>query len=321
MIIENLYKQVLIDPALSNCNNLYIVSGYASATMAYHHLNDLLENLPDLKINLIIGMARIDGIAYSNHKGFQGLQNNYSKNFKCSYIYQNHPVHSKIYTWCNAGNPLYGFIGSANYTQTAFFGNKQREVLASCDPNITFEYFKCLIPDSIDCNFNEIENYVKICNDKDYARGIRREIEGIDNERFSDLTNDLENVSVSFLDREGDLPSTSGLNWGQREGREKNQAYIRLVSSIYNTEFFPPRGIEFTVRTDDAKIFVCKRAQDNGKAIETPLNNSYLGEYFRYRLGLSNGQFIKKQDLINYGRTDVTFYKIDDETFLMDFSV
>ena len=34
-----------------------------------------------------------------------------------------------------------------------------------------------------------------------------------------------------------------------------------------------------------------------------------------------NGAFVTKEDLERYGRTDVTFYKIDDEQFFMDFSV
>ena len=63
------------------------------------------------------------------------------------------------------------------------------------------------------------------------------------------------------------------------------------------------------------------RAQDNGKAIETYGNNSQLGLYFRKRLGLPSGAFVTLIDLKKYGRTDVTFYKIDDENFFMDFSV
>lgn len=41
----------------------------------------------------------------------------------------------------------------------------------------------------------------------------------------------------------------------------------------------------------------------------------------RNRLGLANGQYVTRQDLERYGRTDVDFYKIDEETFYMDFSV
>ena len=79
--------------------------------------------------------------------------------------------------------------------------------------------------------------------------------------------------------------------------------------------------MHFTINTDDNKTLIATRAQQNGKAIHTPHNNSLIGEYFRMRLGLPNGAFVQKEDLIRYGRTDVDFYKIDDETYYMDFSV
>lgn len=48
--------------------------------------------------------------------------------------------------------------------------------------------------------------------------------------------------------------------------------------------------------------------------------NSELGEYFSYRLGLPSGAKVTKEDLERYGRTDVDFYKLDEETYYMDFS-
>lgn len=66
---------------------------------------------------------------------------------------------------------------------------------------------------------------------------------------------------------------------------------------------------------------ICVRAQDGGKGLHTTLNNSLLGEYFRYRLGVKNGEFVTREHLLKYGRTDVDFYKIDDENYYMDFSV
>jgi hypothetical protein len=46
-----------------------------------------------------------------------------------------------------------------------------------------------------------------------------------------------------------------------------------------------------------------------------------MGEYFRNRLGLANGALVTLNDLQRYGRTDITFYKIDEESFYLDFSV
>lgn len=72
--------------------------------------------------------------------------------------------------------------------------------------------------------------------------------------------------------------------------------------------------------TDDGHNLLLRVEQQNNKAITTPLSNAQLGEYFRNRLGLSNGAFVTKQNLLDYGRIDVTFFKIDDEEFYMDFS-
>ncbi|OGR47579.1 MAG: hypothetical protein A2021_00220 [Elusimicrobia bacterium GWF2_52_66] len=128
-------------------------------------------------------------------------------------------------------------------------------------------------------------------------------------------------VKVPLLAKDGTLPERSGLNWGQRpeERRQPDQAYIRLPAEIYKTDFFPPIGQDFIVRTDDRKILTCHRAQQNGKGIHTS-NNSLLGQYFRNRLGLAEGEFVKKEYLEKYGRSDIGFYKIEDETYYMDFS-
>lgn len=57
------------------------------------------------------------------------------------------------------------------------------------------------------------------------------------------------------------------------------------------------------------------------KALTTPLGNSLLGEYFRRRLGVGNGEFVSIENLQEYGRDDVAFTKIDEEQYYMDFSM
>ena len=134
-------------------------------------------------------------------------------------------------------------------------------------------------------------------------------------------TNDLDSVTLSLLTRDGVPGRRSGLNWGQRKGREPNQAYIHLPSKIAQTGFFPLEKQHFTAITDDRHQLTLRVEQQNNKAITTPVRNSDLGEYFRNRLGLPNGAYVNLSDLEQYGRTDVKFIKLDDETFYMDFSV
>ena len=325
MFSENLFDEVLLQPAKSGANKLYVVSGYATAAMALRHLEMLRENNCGVEIELIVGMSSLDGLSQTNHRGFQELvQTSYNGVFSCSYLTEMPPVHSKIYSWFCDDKPFCGFIGSANYTQTAF-GKRQREVMATADPQKGFDYFQELVPQTIYCDNIEAENIVQIYNARSYTRA-RRETEAIQQQEATTATLEtgligLSSVKLTFLDKAGNLPQISGLNWGQRPGRNRNQAYIKLPADITRTDFFPNRPIQFTVLTDDEKILTCARAQDNGKAIHTPQNNSQMGEYFRNRLGVPNGSPILLEDLIKYGRTDVSVYKIDDETYCMDFSV
>lgn len=87
------------------------------------------------------------------------------------------------------------------------------------------------------------------------------------------------------------------------------------------TGFFPTGGQQFTVQTDDHKSLILRIEQANDKALTTPLGNSLLGEYFRRRLGVGNGEFVSIENLQEYGRDDVAFTKIDEEQYYMDFSM
>lgn len=93
-----------------------------------------------------------------------------------------------------------------------------------------------------------------------------------------------------------------------------------MPSYIARSGFFPLNKQHFTAVTDDGHQLILRVEQQNDKAITTPLSNAQLGEYFRKRLGKSYGEYIWRSDLESYGRTNVTFYKLDDEQYYMDFS-
>lgn len=325
MLSDKLYKKVLVDPVSAGADELYVVSGYATSAMAFHHLNNLKTDLnKDVKVNLIVGMCSLDGLSVSNHRGFKKImEDDFAGSFSCSYVTNLPPVHSKVYSWCRKGAPVAGFVGSANYTQSAFYG-KNRECLTDADPGRCLKYFNSLIRDTIYCTHNEAESQIAIYADAKFARYKRpsKAEEAVPTGAAAPKIAGVEHVRVSFLAKDGTLPQRSGLNWGQRpdEGRDPDQAYIRLPADISRTDFFPSRPLHFIVQTDDGKILTCSRAQDNGKAIHTPHNNSLIGQYFKNRLGLSEGAVVKKEHLLSYGRTDVDFYKIEDETYYMDFS-
>ncbi len=321
---DYLFNETLINPVTEGADKLLIISGYATSAMAFHHLESIRQINKSIEIELIVGMCVQDGLSLTNHKGFQKLSND-AANFQCSYLAQRPPIHSKVYVWLKNNSPFIGFTGSANYTQNAFL-RVQREVLAECDAKSGLEYFQSLIAETIYCDHQDAENFVQVYRERQNLLKSRQQVIAEREEQLEEVPDletlsTLDKVCVSFLDRNGDLPQTSGLNWGQRKGREPNQAYIKLPAEVYHTDFFPERTIHFTVLTDDNKVLICTRAQDNGKAIHTPHNNSLLGEYFRNRLGVPNGSPVQTNHLAAYGRHDVCFFKIDDETYFMDFSV
>ena len=326
ILTDKLINHILINPAIEGADKLYIIAGYATPQMVSWHiqrLNDLHVN--PIKISLIVGMTANNGIEQMLHDGFIDVTKRYKdikgySSFQCQYIFKGPPVNSKLYLWEKSGKLMDVFIGSADYTQSSFNPHHQKESMAKIEGNKdVIKYFEAIEKNSIFCNYNQIEDYIKIYAGKESLNLATK---------FS-KTGDISNrLTLSLLTSKGDkVGERSGLNWGQRDSREKNQAYIPLPRDKAKSGFFPTKkqGDEkaphFTVITDDSKSLVLRVEQDGDKAITTPENNSRIGEYFRNRLSLPNGAPITKEDLLRYGRTDVEFIKLDEEQYYMDFSV
>jgi hypothetical protein len=318
MFVGDFRNQVLIAPAQQGADRLCIVSGYATPSMAAWHMQKLKDSgIPPIHIDLIVGMCPVDGLSMISHKGFQDIIATYNPipyypQFNCQYVYQGAGVHSKLYVWLKNDQPVSAFIGSANYTLTAF-SRKRREVLNQCDPVEAISYFDTIEGDTVYCTNAEVEEHIRM-----YRENPALDCESAEH---AEAHPENEKATLSLLSRSGEVGTRSGLNWGQRDRREPNQAYISLPASIARSDFFPLNKQHFTVITDDNKSLVLRVEQQNDKAITTPENNSRIGEYFRNRLGLANGSPVWRADLERYGRTDITFYKYDDEQYFMDFSI
>ena len=310
MISQNLFEEVLISPASGGASELLIVSGYASGSMAYRHISTPEIAGAGVKTRLIVGMAS-EGIRLADHGMFSRLEKDH--NFECHYRVARPSVHSKVYVWMSGDTPLTAFVGSSNYTEQGFLSSRQENVMGETDPREAYAYFMDTLRLSLEISHDDIEDNVI----------LRR-----DEPRFGD-SNDC--LTVSLLSR-GEVQERGGLNWGQRpdQRRNPNEAYIQLGAKIARSGFFPPRPEPFTVMTDDNWSFIAVRAQKTsdrgedrgGDAIQTPApeGNHMLGAYLRYRIGVPSGAPVTKRDLENYGRTDVTFWKIEDGTYYMDFS-
>lgn len=312
---EHLFDEILVNPA-KDFDTLCVVSGFATPSMVAHHLEAVknVHEIEDLKIKLIIGMTPY-GLSKPHHENFVKMVNESGDLFECSYINSaSFPVHTKLYTWLKNGIPQQAFLASANYTLTAF-KRPQDELACICNPKEAFEYYNSKIDNSLYCTCDEASSLV-----------IERKMPYMQIPQADTLKDTSDSVVAEtvklplFSERDNKVPERSGLNWGQREGRDKNQAYIAVPSKIAKSGFFPPRGEQFSVLTEDGFPFICVIAQDGDKAIHTPNNNSELGEYFRRRLGVSLGAPVSLEDLDRFGNRYVTFTKIDEEEYYMEYS-
>jgi len=326
MITDNLYEKILIEPCRdNNAKKLYIVSGYASPAMVFRHLNETC----DIEVNLLLGMAKSGGLSREKHYTFQNMvREDFPGRFKCSYV-NTTQTHSKTYGWFDDSNSgVAGFVGSANYSQQAF-SRRQKEAMSVDDPNMIYDYYNDLLETSVNCLDGNIDEIFTLNNERynqNYTTRSNSQVilNAPQNMNTESLREGIDYIQLTLLattgPSSGNVPDKSGLNWGQREGREPNQAYIAIPSSIQNSGFFPDIREPFIIYTDDGKYLDCVRAQANGKGLHTYRNNSILGKYFRERLGVSLGVKVYLRDLERYGRTSITIYKIDDENYYMDFS-
>jgi len=320
MIITDLFETALVNPGFS-AGRLLIVSGYATAAFAREHMLELKNRGLRTEVSLVVGMpgARNDHLAFlALHREFEGCFYGY-------YVQQPPPVHCKMFAWFDGNNPVSGFAGSANYSGYGFRDRQQMNQLCVADPILVREVYQTLRHRSVympDARVEAPSGHTPAAQTGDaVAGGVVWDTPGV-------------RVRISFLARDGSLPASSGLNWGQRRARaesadgrvsmiarEPNQAYLSLKGDSRREGFLPNRAIRFTLITDDGVSLDCVRAQDGDKAIHSTDNNSILGRYFRKRLGVPQGVAVTRDDLIRYGRTDYTIEKLDEETFLLDLSL
>ncbi len=306
-----LFREVLMRPAANEeADELLVVSGYVSASMLEQHLEALQKGVAEgriatlPKITVVVGMVQA-GIEAAQHQGICDVVRRFPETVSCFYLTRGNPCHSKVFIWKKRGMPIRAFVGSANYTMLGF-GASQRETVADADPDATLEHHASLIDQSIPCTDAGVETSVKLMNTKPPEDGAYEDAATLP-------------LLATKGDRKGNTHLKAGLNWGQRNGRDPNQAYIPIPKPVRDRSFFPPIGSRFTALTDDGQSLILVVAQQYGKAIHTTMDNSELGRYLRRRIGVRSGEFVTRQHLTGYGRHDVGFYRIDLETYHMDF--
>lgn len=303
---DNILKDLFFNPIYQGGKKLCISVAHATPSMASWLLTEYKEcDINEVSVELVICSTKEEGILKDFHEGFIALQKEFSnKKFRCSYLSEPCSLQNNSFIWLQDDKPFCAFQCTYDFTQMSLM-KVEKGLVYIVNPINEYEKYKSMLGRTVYCNYQGVEEQIVI-----YSRGscLQRE------------NDNLEKCVLSLLTKNGDVGTRSGLNWGHRGNRNRNQAYIPLSSEIAKSGFFPLNKQHFLVITDDDHTLELRVEQQNNKAITTPSSNALLGEYFRNRLGLANGAFITREDLEKYGRFDVTFYKYDAEHYYMDFS-
>ena len=322
LITEELFERVLIDPAIGGATELHIVSGYASPAMVTKHFEELRNrSLPPVQIDVLVGMTGSDGLPRNSLLGFQSIpRQSLGNGFNCSFTLEPKSIHSKLYVWSTQDGPIRAFAGSANYTQRGFGlganSDQHHEVCVEVDPMLAFDYVLSLAVGSIGYKNPEISKYLRLTDSLPPSSHLEEVVEG----SHASIAEEWILPLVQTRKEKGEVHKAAGINWGQRVGRNPDQAYIPVPKTVSTSGFFPTRGQHFQIVTDDGESFMATVAQDGEKAIEIPKDNALLGLYFRNRLGLPSGAFVSTEDLMNYGSNGVKFTRVSSDLYLLDFS-
>jgi hypothetical protein len=310
----NLRDFLISEPCAAGFTQLLVTSGFASSAATRQVI---LDN-PAVRLKLIVGMARGSGIPDADHRTYCDLVKLYPERLECLYFVGRPLVHAKFYIWQHGPKPDFGIITSANFSWSGLGGYYEAGVHTNAEPLL--ERFSELRKSSISVLSPNVQQYIKIINT---SPRLALEVSAAHGSTRQDPAGVIDRISLSLLTATGEIHTKSGLNWGQRDGRNPNQAYIPVPAAVHQEHpgFFPPRGQRFVVKTDDGEMLTCVIAQDASKAIETPDDNSALGLYFRKRIGVPPGEFITLANIEQYGMTNVEFVKIDNDIFFMDFSL
>jgi hypothetical protein len=314
MIVEKVMKAVLLDPASEGGDELRIVSGYASPAMLESHLRLLQEAGQSVSIHLVIGMSQgklgeQDKIGYL---AIMAAEWGGSRAASVSVVSGGPSVHSKVYAWKGANGFRKAFAGSANYSVSAMVEEKTMEACAEVDWACADEYVsRCELNSRPVSAVPAEASGRSSTNEQATARAVAPPDE-------ADIKRG-EFVDIPLLISEGGVmttPARSGVNWGQREGREPNQAYLSLPVGI--RDFFPLPAIRFMVYTQRFGAFVGVRAQDDGKALQSSTNNSILGVILRRALGVAEGAFVKAEDVRRSRMETIRCYRLVSGDFFLD---
>lgn len=324
LFYENLEEIIFNRHQMFDVDELIVLSGYVGPQPV-----SKLSTLP-FQSSVIYGMYGSDSISEKLHGTLTKLNENQQNT---TIKYSKMPVHSKCYVWRKDKKIVTALLGSANFSVSGL-SNPYKEVLAET----TFDTFKTLNK-YLDVVFGNCID----CTDADIKlkKSTKTAISMIVDESI-----DSHVCRATLLNRSGNVPEKSGLNWGLSTAHTSDgDAYIKISKEYLKLQplLFPQKQLEESrikeggkkTRQNDAVEFIW----DDGTVMEGLLEGTQfienvpypkqicsspkknvLGLYLRERLGVSTKHLITVEDLKNYGRTTIDISLQAEGVYYLDFS-
>lgn len=320
---DDLFQRVLLAPIGDGCDELHVLSGYASAAFVVFHMLEVRNQLGrDITVHLHVGMTGEDGLELSSHHGFVGAIRALSGDWlRVSYSPIGVSDHSKLYVWRRNGMAEVAWVGSANYSASGFgLAGTRRESMVEVDPASAWHALRSAVERFVPAGDPDVFSRVHIYEVTSLEQRQRVVDPGPVSLPHASGTASVELPLVQTTRSPGEVHNAgAGLNWGQRGKRRRTEAYIPVPAKIAQSGFFPQRGYPFVAHTDDGETIFFTVAQDGDKALHSVPDNATVGVWFRRRLGVLGDAFVTTADLELFGRKSVAFTALDDGSYFMDF--
>ena len=306
-----------------------VVSGYVGI-QPISRLREL-----DIPSQVIYGMYGANGIGAPLHRSLLRLENELSNT---DIYYSQLPVHSKCYAWLKNNKVIHALVGSANFSVNGL-NTDYRETLAEATVD-TYAPLKRYI-DFVMANS-------LLCTDPNIVTGSRSQ--SAHRVQLDDNSNtDVNTYCLSLLDRSGNVPAGSGINWGfAPNGHNKpGDAYIKIsTKAIRNrpnifspkqrtNSIFIPEGRPQQRQNDDVELIwddgtVMRGLLEGSQIIDGNVypkqissfpEKNILGLYLRNRLGLTTlNRAVTIDDFNRYGRHTIEISRQNEGVYYLNFA-
>ncbi|SEA15470.1 restriction endonuclease PLD domain-containing protein [Selenomonas ruminantium] len=314
---------------LPEVDQFVVVSGY----VGIQPISRLREM--DIPSQVIYGMYGANGIGAPLHRSLLRLENELSNT---DIYYSQLPVHSKCYAWLKNNKVIHALVGSANFSVNGL-NTDYRETLAEATTD-TYAPLKRYI-DFVMANS-------LLCTDPNIVTGSR--IQSAQRVQPDDNSNtDVNTYCLSLLDRSGNVPAGSGINWGfAPNGHNKpGDAYIKIsTKAIRNrpnifspkqrtNSIFIPKGRPQKRQNDDVELIwddgtVMRGLLEGSQIIDGNVypkqissfpEKNILGLYLRNRLGLMTlDRAVNIDDFNRYGRHTIEISRQNEGVYYLNFA-